>query len=221
MADLIEILESFNRKERFFLLSQALGQCEDGKPKFKLDKGFQKSLSDKIGLAIPDKAFMAMDYHLNWIHASLVLAHYSDTNVRRTLLHNGAIKGNQEDADLLVAFNSEEDDKYHLLLVEAKAFRSDGYAPWLNSQLESKVERLRLIFNDNGDKYYDVVPHYCLTSHSPPQRLDTKSWPEWMRPYNGRPVWLKLDLPPERLVVKYNGSVWNIGGGRNQQIVTP
>ena len=162
-----------------------------------------------------------MDYHLNWVHASLVLAHYSDTNTRKRCLHNGSVKENQEDVDLLVAFYSKEDGKYHLILVEAKAFSSDGYAPWLNSQMKSKVERLSLIFNNNGNEYNDVIPHYCLTSNSQPRRLDTESWPEWMKPDNGRALWLKLRLPTERLVVKYNFSVWKIGEGGNQQIVPP
>ena len=66
MPDLIEVLEQFNRKERFFLIGQALGN-ED----FPLSKSFRKALGEEIGIDIPRGAFAAMDYHLDWIAASL------------------------------------------------------------------------------------------------------------------------------------------------------
>ena len=216
MSDLIEILESFNRKERYFLIAQALG-----KPKFELAPDFRKELGAAICVDIPEdpaKVFVAMDYHLNWIHASLVLARHSTTITRMQHLKNGAIEKNQEDVDLLVAFHS--GDKFRLVLVEAKAFDAEGYASWSNSQMESKVNRLRLIFDDKGDKYKDVVPHYCLTSHNKPRRLNLSSWPEWMKPNEGCPLWLKLCLPPERLVVKHNASIWKVGKDK-REIVPP
>ena len=40
MTDLIEILESFNTKERFFLIGAALGN-----PTFKLSEDYSKALS--------------------------------------------------------------------------------------------------------------------------------------------------------------------------------
>ncbi len=55
MPDLIEILEQFNRKERFFLIGQALGN-ED----FPLSKSFREDLGDAIGIDIPRGAFAAM-----------------------------------------------------------------------------------------------------------------------------------------------------------------
>ena len=74
MADLIGVLESFNRKERFFLVGQALGN-----PRFKLSRDFRTRLGKAVGLEengikIPANAFAAMDYHLDWVAASLFLA---------------------------------------------------------------------------------------------------------------------------------------------------
>ena len=56
MSDLIEILRQFNRKERFFLIGQALGNRE-----FSLDARFRKELGDEIGVEIPGNAFVALD----------------------------------------------------------------------------------------------------------------------------------------------------------------
>ena len=69
MATLLEYLESFNRKERFFLVGEALGN-----PAFRLSSDFRTRLGAVFGLAIPNDALVAMDYHLDWIYASLVLA---------------------------------------------------------------------------------------------------------------------------------------------------
>ena len=46
MPDLIKLLESFNRKERFFLIKQALGN-------FQLSDKFKRELGDATNLAIP------------------------------------------------------------------------------------------------------------------------------------------------------------------------
>ena len=64
MIHLIELLESFNRKERYFLIRQAVGG-------FKLSDEFRRELGNATGLAIPQDAFAAMDYHLDWLTAAL------------------------------------------------------------------------------------------------------------------------------------------------------
>jgi len=58
----VEYLRRFNRKERFYLVGWALGRR-----KFQLDDNFRISMAGKLGLEIPSSAFVAMDYHLNWI----------------------------------------------------------------------------------------------------------------------------------------------------------
>ena len=69
MMTLMEHLESFNRKERFFLVGNALGN-----PDFQLSTDFQTKLNTAFGIQPPNSAFVAMDYHLDWLHASPFLA---------------------------------------------------------------------------------------------------------------------------------------------------
>ena len=67
MSDLIHHLRSFNRKERFILLSDALGRDT-------LGDAFRERLGEAIGVAVPDDALVAMDYHLDWLQMALYLA---------------------------------------------------------------------------------------------------------------------------------------------------
>ncbi len=64
IAGLIELLESFNRKERFFLISQAVGE-------FQLNDDFRRELGKAINVDVPHDAFTAMDYRLEWLTAAL------------------------------------------------------------------------------------------------------------------------------------------------------
>ena len=66
MSRIIKHLKSFNRKERFILLKRALGP-----EAFRLDCEFRKELGDEIGVPIPDCAFVAMDYHLDWLQVAM------------------------------------------------------------------------------------------------------------------------------------------------------
>lgn len=131
MPNLIEYLESFNRKERFFLIGEALGN-----PDFRLSNDFRTRLSAAFGVPVPANALVAMDYHLDWIHASLFLA---SPGVDERAVHpntDAIATGNIEDTDLLVAF--EEGQITHLMLIEAKAETG-----WTNRQMDSKAGRLK------------------------------------------------------------------------------
>ncbi|WP_235630015.1 hypothetical protein [Aeromonas veronii] len=57
---LIKNLKSFNRKERFYLVGQMLGN-----PDFRMDDKQLDEISRLIGLTIPREYFAAMDYHLD------------------------------------------------------------------------------------------------------------------------------------------------------------
>lgn len=211
MDDLIDILESFNRKERFFLVAQALGQERGDKPAFTLSENFRWELEQELGFDfdIPADAFVAMDYHLNWVHASLVLARHPSGEKRNELLHNGAIKSSQQDVDLLVAFRAGE--HHHLIFVEAKGYDTNGLADFdSGNQLESKAERLDAILNPNNTPYPDVTAYFCLMSGEKP----TNAPPKWRN-------WLELTLPEKRLVVKYNASVREVRKGSNSQQIVP
>ena len=197
MLDLVDILESFNRKERFFLVSQALG-----KPAFELSDDFRQKLGDTVGVTIPtEKVFVAMDYHLNWVHSSLVLAHYTDESERRSRLDiEGTTEANQQDIDLLVAFKG-TGSRHHLIFVEAKGYDGHGFAGFGKEELVKKVERLEKIINpDTESGYQDVETYFCLMSGYDPQNR-TKDWPQW----NGKPLlWMPLSLPENRYVLNYS-----------------
>ena len=204
MDDLIVILESFNRKERFFLVAQALGQKRGGKPAFTLSDDFRQKLGDKVGVRIPEepeKVFVGMDYHLNWVHASLVLA-CADEAERHSLLNlEGTTDDNQEDVDLLVAFKN-TDERYHLIFIEAKAYDAKGFASVGKGQLRSKVSRLqKIICAGEKDGACEVDTHFCLVSGYEPQNLKSDDWPKW----NGKPIpWMPLPLPEKRHVLNYS-----------------
>ena len=81
------------------------------------------------------------------------------------------------------------------MLIEAK-----GYEYWKNEQLRSKSTRLQSIFGKNGDGIADVTPHFVLLTNRESNRIDTESWPRWMKDPNGKPFWLKYSPTlPQRL----------------------
>ena len=89
MTELLEYLESFNRKERFILLAEAIGP-----PGIRLGKGFRDRVGVAFGLEIPADALVAMDYHVDWLRASLLWRH-ADTSV--PMSHAGClIRGYQD-----------------------------------------------------------------------------------------------------------------------------
>ena len=181
MADLIELLESFNRKERYFLISHALGN-------FQLSDDFRRKLSKEIGLRIPGNAYAAMDYHLDWLIAALHAHQRGNVDDPFNNPERKLVKGNQEDIDLLVAFK--DNGKHHLVLVEVK-----GATGWINKQLKSKADRLSLVFGPEGNCHPGVEPHFCLASPNCPQHLEASEWPKWMSKGNDPYFWIKLKFP--------------------------
>ena len=202
--NLIDYLRDFNRKERFILLSHVLGGSAE--EVFRLDPAFARRLEKQLGLTnqIPECAFVAMDYHLDWIQMALHLhlAEWPSPHPRNVIPNpnNKLFEANQEDIDLLVAFEDEASQKVHLVLIEAKADTG-----WTNKQLNSKAGRLRRIF----DKcVLDVVtPHFVLMSPSSKskrkRKIDTNGWPPWMKREKTKfgAHWLELPLRDELLRV--------------------
>ncbi len=184
--DLIELLDQFNRKERYFLVCHALGL-----DRFSLSEEFRESLGAMLDITIPTDARVWMDYHLDWLAAAIAKWHEPSGN---DVFPNGdLVHGNQEDLDLLIAFKKDGD--YRLVGVEAK-----GYESWDNSQALSKARRLGGIFGKDGEKRSGAKVDYCLMSPRRPERLLYDQWPDWMK-RAGVPVWLELPVPYPRLVV--------------------
>ena len=189
MSQVINYLERFNRKERFILLSHALGG--EGGEAFFLNPDFRETLASEIDVLVPKDAFVAMDFHLDWLQMALYLADHVDSlpcvipNEERRL-----VSGNQEDVDLLIAFEDEGTHETHIVLVEAKADTG-----WTNKQLKSKAKRLRRIFDKQSYGTELVKSHFILMSPRRPKEIETNAWPHWMR--SGAPNsihWLPLQL---------------------------
>jgi hypothetical protein len=112
-----------------------------------------------------------MDYHFDWLYASLQLADrfphdadlkdqpFESPDFRLPKAKQPVyVNENQEDIDLLVAF--ETVDTTHLVLVEAK-----GATSWSNAQLNSKLGRMKTIFDPDAKwSRSDVQPHLVLIS---------------------------------------------------------
>jgi len=132
------------------------------------------------------------------------------------------VNANQEDIDLLVAFD--KGPVTHLVLVEAKGVTQFG-----NAQLISKGRRLKHIFGRAGDKYPSVSPHFLLASPARPklhsteyhQGLKTKGIPQWMLS-DGDFIHIELLVPADRIVIerfdKESGKASKVG---NQWRVKP
>ena len=199
---LLSILEAFNRKERYFVVAAAIDR-----PALTLGSTFRGQLEKEFGLSIPETAFAAIDYHLDWLLAALLLGH-GEIEVGGPPRPDpaGLIAGNQEDIDLLVAFDG--GDKTHLILLEAKAD-----AGFTNKQMQSKADHLGRIFGLAGDRFPLVTLHFGLLSPRRPQRLISGSWPSWMT-RDGQVPWLQLPFPSDRSrVIRCNAQrVPMIGG---------
>lgn len=186
MPNLIDVLCQFNRKERFFLIRHALDNDD-----FSLSSAFREDLSAKIGIKVPHGAFVAMDYHLDWIAASLRAYRQRSFVCKPFSNSDQEVKGTQQDVDLLIAFKS--DETYHIVLIEAK-----GYSDWDNAQMREKAQRLKVLFGQGGKRHHpEVKPHFFLMSSKEPKRLNCDSWPAWMT----KDKWLKMNLDYPRLEV--------------------
>ncbi len=146
-SNLAQTLAQFNRKERYWLLRNALGQQTDADavPSAPLlSETFRSRLGRRLNCDIPPTAWWAMDYHLDWLYAATVLLQ-GDKQTPYSNESRG-IQANQEDIDFIIAFDKT------LILIEAK-----GYTPWSNEQLSSKKARLELIFKAIGADFKPMI----------------------------------------------------------------
>jgi len=201
MNDFIEYLRRFNSKERFYLVGHLLGNSE-----FLLASDSVDQISGELDISIPKGAFAAMDFHLDWLYASLYKAFAGDQS--EVIPNQGKnIAGQQEDIDYLIAF--EEGGAYSVILIEAKA-----KSGWSVSQLDSKANRLSKIFGDDGKDWRNLRPYFMLISPKRPKNIDASGWPSWMRP-DSQPTWIELPVPDNLLKVTRcdeNGKPQQAGG---------
>lgn len=182
MKTLIENLRSFNSKERFFLIGHILGNKN-----FTPSQAFKKNIEDSLRLKIPDELFAAIDYHLDWLYASLYLTFNGNGESQIVSNSDRMIKAQQEDIDFIIAFP--EDTSCHIILVEAK-----GVTGWTNKQMNSKAMRFEEIFGSDGKRWPGVYPHFLLLSPRRSEHLNITKWPSWMT-INGKVPWVELPIP--------------------------
>jgi hypothetical protein len=196
--NVIDNLQRFNRKERFHLLRFALDN-----PAFRLGVHFRDQLRATFGFDVPETAFSAMDYHLSWLYAAL---HLPVCQCAGSHEKGGGIElGNQEDVDLIIAF--QEGGLTRILILEAK-----GVTGWSTKQLESKVDRLRDMFGMEQKQKFEAVtatfailspvrPTFVTRGRSLAAEISTLGWPTWMTDDRGQPYWIKLPTPEKLLKV--------------------
>ena len=64
---IVEALKKFNRKERYWVVRNALGPTSN-----QLGEGFRADLQRTIGIEIPEDAWWSIDYHIDWLVGALI-----------------------------------------------------------------------------------------------------------------------------------------------------
>lgn len=186
--NLVDALARFNRKERYWLIRNALGRSSA-----RLDDAFRDQLKLAIGKEeVPTDAWWAMDYHLDWLIGALSLV-ADDKSVHQVRPNSlNFVTGSQEDMDLVVAFDNV------LVLIEAK-----GETAWSNSQFNSKVARLEAV-REAGLLPGSVEVFFVVMSPRAPDGLVARPdspWQAWMCDPNGRPRHIPLKMDEDFLKV--------------------
>ena len=184
--NLVDALASFNRKERYWLIRNALGPSSA-----RLDDAFRDQLKLVIDQEVAPDAWWAMDYHLDWLIGALKLV--ADDKSMHQVRPNSSnlVTGSQQDMDLVVAFHNV------LVLIEAK-----GETAWCNEQFKRKVVRLEAMRNA-GLWPESIKVFLVLMSPRPPDRLKAGAdpWQTWMCDGNGRPRHITLEMDEKLLKV--------------------
>lgn len=152
MNRLIACLEDFNRKERYWLIRNALGDPDKPIP---LDPSFRATILKEAGLDIPADAWWAIDYHIDWLFGALRTYLSAD---RCGAYQHDLLTGSQEDFDFVIAYGTT------LIVIEAKATGS-----WDRKQYHSKFDRLERLehslFRECGLTLHPLV----LSPGAPPK----------------------------------------------------
>ena len=202
---IIEHMKSFNRKERFHLIGQFMGNQD-----FSLSNETLNIISELIGVKISTAYFSAMDYHLDWVYASLAISIKSG-NVPRTR-DLECVTGTQQDVDFIIAFK-DDSNITHIVMIEAK-----GKTSFANTQMISKGKRLKAIFGEDGDKWKNVKPYFLICSPNKPKKLKVETLPKFMtNSETDDLIWFQLHMPSSQQKVtrcneagksELNGSHW-------------
>ena len=138
----------------------------------RLSDRFRQRVTEELGFAtkIPADAWWSTDYHIDWLAGALAVFMKGETAPGIYSNERRLVEGNQEDIDLVIA------TQHHLILIEAKAYRSFG-----NAQIASKLERLNLLhdfYQELAAKADRVVCFHPLLLSPKRPKLDVP-WPTW------------------------------------------
>ena len=165
---IVKCLEAFNRKERYWLIRNAL---EEGGRPLCLSETFRNRLSTSLdGLAIPETAWWGMDYHIDWLIGALLLHKHGE---KITFGYNElpdqkrVVRGTQEDFDFIVAFDKT------IIIVEAK-----GVTAWSNEQINAKCDRLTDLFSLPDLSEIDTRIYFLVTSPKNSASVPWSRFPE-------------------------------------------
>lgn len=180
---MVDALKRFNRKERYWLIQNVLGEKAQT-----LGPDFREKLGKLIGKNIPEDAWWGTDYHLDWLVGALHLFYVGSKDTGVQVNEPKIIKGTQEDIDLIIAYETT------LILVEAKAATG-----WKRDQLESKIARLDAIlkcYEKHSDKL--SVFFVMISPNCPSKNIKKQNWPEWMSitvsEDEKKPYWIPLEM---------------------------
>jgi hypothetical protein len=191
----LDTLKRFNVKERNFLMRYAL--ADRLSPRFLVDLTTRLREIGVAGLDGATVVCFGMDFHLEWIHAALLvgtgeLTLGADGNsAPRTPVPDGRI----EDVDLLVVLER-ADHTLVMVLIEAK-----GVTSFDREQLESKSKRLKVFRPELATAQPWLTPVVLLMSpletcpretnlnQFAMQMLDAGVWPEGVDPAQ---LWMEL-----------------------------
>ncbi|TPK85690.1 hypothetical protein FJ936_09125 [Mesorhizobium sp. B2-4-13] len=159
-GDIEAALEVFNRKERYWVVRNALGEQQQP---LRLANSFRDKIGAAIDRKIDEDAWWAMDFHIDWLLGALLYRQHG----LGSFGHNPtisdveadpeyAIQGSQQDFDFLIAFGKT------IVMVEAKA--TGG---WDRKQYRSKCKRLTAL-QDPAFATGDLDLFFVLLSPSPP-----------------------------------------------------
>lgn len=181
MSMLVTTLQRFNRKERNWLIRDALG---DGAKSLSAD--FRARVAGVLqkhdpAIAIPASAWWATDYHIDWLIGCLTILADGESSIGVVKTNEPAIvKGSQQDIDLLIAWETT------LVLIEAK-----GVGSWKGSGTTSKLSRLCGL----PDMLFRGLTPYLLFMSPEDSNLPGEKMPKWIR-NSGKPDHLELRIPP-------------------------
>jgi hypothetical protein len=217
--NIADTLKLFNRKERHLLIQNCLGEAAVAlSPEFCSDVA--ATLGTRLSSSIQQDAWWATDYHLDWLAGALTWYPEGGEDVHKPRCNKPClIKGNQEDIDLIIASGND------IILVEAK-----GHSSWSNSQLTSKIERLKQLCDDAGIVKSEISSfhfkiHLVLASVNHPAKVDCGEWPSWSKKDN-LPYSMSLKASATHIYVgrcdssgrpDVNGGRWRMSPHRGSQ----